>query len=417
MISRLRKKLTWQFLALTMLVFTVMQGRMLYNVVYSNWMLELTAPEQIASNIIEAVERGEPVEKLDIAKYYDPKDGFLIFISNDQVHHDNAAAWGDRGIELLEEVRNGTEKRPTAGSGDLSSTIRTHVRPVQGKNMRRIAELTVTGWDYDLTILHPGTPLKDIIRPQIKEYLSVWCSMLAAMSLVSLVMAKQAVGPVERSLKSQRNFIASASHELKAPLAVIQVNAETLQTGDTVRKQRVILEECDRMSGLILSLLSLASSDAGNWSMNTAQTDVDSLLIEIWEAFTEPARQRQIRLDLDLEEGYPPIFCDRERLVQALSILVDNAISYSKPQTSVVLGARVKKEAIIFSVIDHGPGIPDSEKEKVFERFYTCDPSRTDKSHCGLGLSIAQEIVKAHHGTIRLTDTCGGGCTFEIELT
>ena len=80
------------------------------------------------------------------------------------------------------------------------------------------------------------------------------------------------------------------------------------------------------------------------------------------------------------------------------------------------MGAKVLLKQVVLFVVDHGPGIADAEKEKVFERFYSGDPSRTDKSHFGLGLSIAQEIVRLHHGTIRLTDTPGGGCTFEICL-
>ena len=80
------------------------------------------------------------------------------------------------------------------------------------------------------------------------------------------------------------------------------------------------------------------------------------------------------------------------------------------------MGARVLPKQLALFVTDHGPGIPDAEKEKVFERFYSGDPSRTDKGHFGLGLSIAREIVKLHHGTIRLTDTPGGGCTFEVIL-
>lgn len=119
---------------------------------------------------------------------------------------------------------------------------------------------------------------------------------------------------------------------------------------------------------------------------------------------------------MDMEEHYPKLVCDKERISQTLSILIDNALSYSPAGTVIQLGARVEKKGIVFSVIDHGPGIPDSEKEKVFDRFYCGDPSRTDKNHYGLGLSIAQEIVKAHQGTIRLVDTLGGGATFEMEI-
>ena len=164
-------------------------------------------------------------------------------------------------------------------------------------------------------------------------------------------------------------------------------------------------------------MLALASSDAGNWKMDIRETDVDTLLIETWEKFSESARKKNIRLNLDIEDHYPKTHCDKERISQVLGILLDNAISYSSPGQTIEMGAKVLPPKLAFFVIDHGPGIADAEKEKVFERFYSGDPSRTDKSHFGLGLSIAQEIVRLHHGTIRLTDTLGGGCTFEICLT
>lgn len=227
-------------------------------------------------------------------------------------------------------------------------------------------------------------------------------------------MIGKAVEPVEDTMKSQKEFIASASHELKAPLAVIQANAETMESG---QKQKIILDECSRMSKLVQSMLALASSDAGNWKMDIRETDVDTLLIETWEKFSESARKKNIRLNLDIEDHYPKTHCDKERISQVLGILLDNAISYSSPGQTIEMGAKVLPQKLAFFVIDHGPGIADAEKAKVFERFYSGDPSRTGKSHFGLGLSISQEIVRLHHGTIRLTDTPGGGCTFEIVLS
>lgn len=188
-----------------------------------------------------------------------------------------------------------------------------------------------------------------------------------------------------------------------------------MQVGmESSQKQKIILDECSRMSKLVQSMLALASSDAGNWKMDIRETDVDTLLIETWEKFSESARKKNIRLNLDIEDHYPKTHCDKERISQVLGILLDNAISYSSPGQTIEMGAKVLPQKLAFFVIDHGPGIADAEKERVFERFYSGDPSRTDKSHFGLGLSIAQEIVKLHHGTIRLADTPGGGCTFEI---
>ncbi len=150
--------------------------------------------------------------------------------------------------------------------------------------------------------------------------------------------------------------------------------------------------------------------------MDMREIDVDTLLIEAWEMFTESARKKNICLDFDFNEHYPKFYCDKERITQVLGILLDNAITYSNPGMSIEMGAKLQTKQIVFFVVDHVCGITDTKKEKVFERFYTGDPSRTDKSHYGLGLSIAQEIIKLHHGYISLKDTPKGGCTFEIYL-
>lgn len=151
--------------------------------------------------------------------------------------------------------------------------------------------------------------------------------------------------------------------------------------------------------------------------MNIQDTDMDTLFIETWETWLSPCRQKGITLNIKLkEECCPKVPCDKERISQVLGILLDNAISYSPPGASIELEAMDDDRQFYFSVIDHGPGIPNAEKVKVFDRFYRGDPSRSDKNHYGLGLSIAKEIIKLHDGNIEIADTPGGGCTFRISL-
>ena len=229
---------------------------------------------------------------------------------------------------------------------------------------------------------------------------------------VNAAIAK-ALHPVETARNSQNNFIASASHELRSPVAAIQSCAEILAASP---ERESILQECKRMTGLIQDMLTLATCDAGIWQMDFQETDIDMLLFETWETFSEMAIKKGIQLNLDVEESYPSIRCDKNQIAQALAILLENAISYSPSNTSIELGARVLKKQLVLSVTDHGWGIPESEKEKVFQRFYSGDCSRTDRSHYGLGLSIVWEIMKQHCGTVYVRDTTNGGCTFELLL-
>lgn len=418
MISKLRKKLTVLFITLTMLVFSMSQITLIQRNIEQSWHNELDRLYTTAERIITECMLAGSIQAVDLSNYVEigPEKRYLISISDGQVEHSNAALWGEAGRELEELVRTGHQTGPsTSGHLDNWDGI-VKVYPVVGENQSRtyVAEASFAG--NQMVILSPGKSLWENIGRFAGLYAGNWIATLAAVCFLSRLLVKIALRPVEASIQSQRNFVAAASHELKAPLAVIQVNAEALGSGDTEKKQRVILEECGRMTGLIHSLLALASSDSGKQKLCIQEIDVDTMMIEEWEAFEETARKKHIHLELGIDEHYPKLYCDGERLRQAIGILVDNAISYSPTNSSTYLGARVEKGNLIFAVIDHGPGIPDNEKEKVFERFYSCDPSRTDKSHYGLGLSIAQEIVKAHHGTIRLSDTPGGGCTFEIEI-
>lgn len=417
MIRKLKIKLTWLFLAATMLVFTGMQLFMLQYNVKVDRVIELGSLHDVAFSIQDQLNAGVPIKNLDLDRWYNDGEGCLIFVISDgQVLRENTAVWGAQGEKLLKQVEVGQRKGPSSGGHGLRDGPSVAGQCFQVKGENRVYELTTAGYPYDLRILRPGQSDWKTVSKYFKEMAKQWILMLAGMVLVSPMLAYIAAKPVEASIKSQRNFVAAASHELKAPMAVIQVNAETLGTGDTGKKRRVILEECGRMTGLIHSLLALASSDSGNLKLYIQSVDVDTMMIKVWEAFEENARRKQIRLQLDIGEHYPKLLCDEERLRQALGILIDNAICFSPRESSIYLGVRVEKGAVVFSVIDHGPGIPDSEKKKVFDRFYSCDPSRTDKNHYGLGLSIAQEIVKAHHGTLRLTDTPSGGCTAEIGI-
>lgn len=100
------------------------------------------------------------------------------------------------------------------------------------------------------------------------------------------------------------------------------------------------------------------------------------------------------------EECFPPLFSDEDRLCQIISILLDNAISYSPEHSSILLEASIQKNNLAISIIDHGIGISAADKKYLFDRFYRCDKSRTKKDHYGLGLSIADELVSLLDGKI-----------------
>ena len=144
---------------------------------------------------------------------------------------------------------------------------------------------------------------------------------------------------------------------------------------------------------------------------------VDTLLITLYEAYEPVCLKKNIRLKLELDEkSYPPLFTDQERVFQILSIFLDNAVCYSPENSSIEIKTRQTARELIFLVADHGSGIAEKDKPFIFNRFYCADKSRTDKSHFGLGLSIAKELSGMLSGKIWFEDTPGGGATFFLSL-
>jgi signal transduction histidine kinase len=127
------------------------------------------------------------------------------------------------------------------------------------------------------------------------------------------------------------------------------------------------------------------------------------------------AKQKNITFNVNLPNTTIPLFnCDKERIIQLITILVHNAISYTPENGKIDISLAYEKKHFTISVADNGIGIADDEKPKIFDRFYRSDKSRTSKEHFGLGLSIATQIVTAHNGHISVSDTPNGGATFTV---
>lgn len=256
----------------------------------------------------------------------------------------------------------------------------------------------------------------------VMHYFLLWLIVFIAVLFVSVLIIRQAMKPTEKTMQSQKDFIAAVSHELKTPLAVLLATTdviETLPECTTNIKVHVdrIESEISRMTRLIQDLLLLSSIDAGNWIFHKSEINVDTLLINLYEKYEIICRQKSIDLQIKMpNECFPSIISDEDRINQIISIFLDNAISYSPEQSTILLEASIKKNNLTIGIIDHGIGISEEDKRHIFDRFYRCDKSRTQKEHFGLGLSVANELITILDGKIYLKDTPGGGCTFTITI-
>lgn len=239
--------------------------------------------------------------------------------------------------------------------------------------------------------------------------------------IFSWLFTKRMIIPLAESQKKQTLFIASASHELRAPLAVLNSGLEVIKkTSDPIQQEHFInlmSEESSRMKLLIDDMLLLANADSDTMPLHITPCQPDSLLLGIYEKFEPLAASKQISIAIDLpDEILPDCHCDSARLTQVFSILIDNAISYTPENGHIRLSLEFKNQIFTFRIADTGCGIPDKDKSLIFERFYRSEHSHTDKNHFGLGLCIAREIIRRHNGDILVEDNPGGGSCFLVKL-
>lgn len=228
------------------------------------------------------------------------------------------------------------------------------------------------------------------------------------------------LSPIRKSREQQIRFISSASHELRTPLAVILSCTECCSNASPEQRNiflKTICQEGTRMSALVDNMLMLSQSDARSLPLNMKPVELDTLILNIFETFEPLTKQHQLSLSVHIpDNAMPPCTCDPDRIRQVLSVLVHNAVSYTPPGGSICLTASMEKEYFLLCTADTGIGIPDKEKEKIFDRFYRAEKARSKKDHFGLGLSVAYEIVTSHHGIITAADRNGGGSVFTVKL-
>ncbi|HEX2755392.1 MAG TPA: HAMP domain-containing sensor histidine kinase, partial [Candidatus Limnocylindrales bacterium] len=247
---------------------------------------------------------------------------------------------------------------------------------------------------------------------------------LAAAAAITLIVTGGAIAPIRRSFAAQRRFVAFASHELRTPAALIRANADVIEReGLALPAGRPlvadIIAESDRLAHLVGDLLELASIEASGLAIDARPVDLAELASATAREAQPLAAGRGVHVVARADPSSVTIVGgDRNRLVQLLLILLDNAFDHSPAGGTVTIAVRRADRNVELAVSDSGPGIPASDRERVFEPFTGLPGGRRDRAGgTGLGLSIARRIVSAHRGTIRVDDTrAGGGATLLVTI-
>ncbi len=229
---------------------------------------------------------------------------------------------------------------------------------------------------------------------------------------------------VQAGQKSQREFVANVSHELKTPLTSIQGFAQAILDGtaDTpeARHQaaQVIYNEAGRMHRMALDLLDLARLDTDTADLKKSALDMAALLNGVAEKLSPMASGAGVALKLVLASNLPILMGDGDRLAQVFINLVDNALKFTPRDGTVTIRAVRDKAEVQVAVSDTGQGIPAEALPHIFDRFYQADSSRAggDQHGAGLGLAIVREIVAAHGGRISVRSSPGRGTAFIVHL-
>jgi two-component system, OmpR family, phosphate regulon sensor histidine kinase PhoR len=241
---------------------------------------------------------------------------------------------------------------------------------------------------------------------------------LAGSAAVVAVLYREA-----RVAKLQTDFVNKVSHELRTPLTSIRMFVETLQLGRIQDPQRqrealeIVAEETARLSGLINRLLDWARMESGRRSYQLTRQPVEPIVDLALQAFEPQLLQHHAEVTRSIPAQLPPVMADRSALSEAILNLLNNAHKYTGPDKRIAVSVEGAGPAVVITVSDNGPGIPERDQKRIFDKFYRArDPLQRTIEGTGLGLAMVKHIVKAHGGRIAVSSDVGQGAAFTITL-
>ncbi len=312
----------------------------------------------------------------------------------------------DENVEEIKETLASLEE----GASIIDTDVRYMKQPLEGVGTK-------------VMLLDRSEEL-EVFYYQFRMYVSLAFILLILIMIISAFLAQRSITPVDEAIRTQQQFIADASHELKTPIAVMLANLDIINShkGDTIEESQKWLDstksEAIRMSKLVEEMLFLARSDAAmDMNYNFRLINFSEAVEEVVLTTEALAYERNIKLESDIAEN-SQVVGDFERLKQVVMILIENATKYVEKDGVIEVKLTTSpRRSEILTVTNTGTSIPPEKAEHIFERFYRVDESRVrEQGGYGLGLSIAQKIVEKHNGEIALDYSNETGTRFSVKL-
>jgi signal transduction histidine kinase len=331
------------------------------------------------------------------------------------------SAGGSAGFPIVTLI-DATATRPTATTVMIGRTeyrvVTTPIRHPQDPNGKVLGYVQVAG----------RLDVRDAQRQNLFGSLVLVALLsLGGALLVALLIARRALAPIAAAAARERALVASASHELRTPASVILSSAEILEREKLVKPAgieliRGIAAESERLGRLSADLLTLSSQQTSAEDGKRVMTvdlrpiNLDDVAREAVERAGPLVKRVGLGLRASISRKRLTISGDTDRLIQLVLGLVENAIRHSPAGSSVTIGTGVADGFATIWVDDEGPGVPLSERERIFEPFYRGAGQPRNHGGAGLGLAIARSIATAHHGTIAAETAVGGGARMIVRI-
>ena len=266
------------------------------------------------------------------------------------------------------------------------------------------------------------TQYQNLLFELLRTFILIGSISLIALLIISIYLTNRTIKPIKETFEKQKQFIADASHELKTPLTIIKTNASLILSypDDSIRNQQkwinYINAQTDRMSILINEMLSLTKLDTDENRLTLFSINISKIIESMILMFDVVIYENNIELETNISTDLF-INGDKESIKKLFSIIMDNAIKHTNKNGKITVSLFTDKNKIKLIIKNTGEGIPPEHLEKIFERFYRVDSSRDrETGGYGLGLSIANSIVKQHKGKIYAQSKINQYASFIVEL-